>query len=109
MSWDLYDDHCNDTCLPDCEFCAEAREEDAMEQNVHAALLAALKDRVEVAGAYIGLDTPAHYLDRMAVLRYAADHGHARSVEELKRLHRSAGALLELLAHGAVPEARALS
>ena len=111
MAWDTYDAHCNGTCQPDCEFCQETKEEEmeATEDQVRAALVAALRDRLDVCGAYVGLETPQSYLERLALLRHGADYPSGRPTEELKRLHRSAGALLELLAHCAVPEARLAS
>jgi hypothetical protein len=90
----------------------QIEEEDTVnctEEDVRGALVAALRDRVEVAGMYVGGTTPACYLDRLAVLRYGAESPAGRTTAELKRLHVSAGALLELLAHSAVPVAGVLS
>jgi hypothetical protein len=109
--WTNYDEHLEHQATPmaDCDFCTEEDTVNCTEEDVRGALVAALRERVEVAGAYVGLETPAGYLDRLAALRYGAETGATRPVEELKRLHRSAGALLELLAHGAVPMAGVLS
>lgn len=83
--------------------------ETASEQEVRRALIAALRQRVEVAGQYLGLETPERERERLRVLTFGAATAEGRPTRELEALHAHALRLIETLAHGPVPVAGVLS
>lgn len=76
-----------------------AVEAGASERDIRGALLATLRDRLEVCRPYITRDTPEDLQERYTVLTFGLDSAHGRGTEELRRLHASAGRLIEALAH----------
>lgn len=75
----------------------------ASHDDIRGALIATLKERVDVARQYLSLDTPENLRERLAVLAYAAETALCRSLDELKRYHASALRLIEDMSHGTCP------
>ena len=106
MSWDNYDEHCNDhptTDEADCEYCEETKMEGyPTPTEVSCALVASIRERLHIAEECVGLETPDGVRQDLTALRQRMGHAASMNLGQLWELYHRSGELVERVAHVAV-------